>query len=88
MTHWHNKPPRKSRRAVNDLLAERTARRTAALIACISELSIRQGPDAVTHALVAEQVGVPLKYVQWKYPSHENLVAMARSSAPRQDQGS
>jgi hypothetical protein len=76
MAHWRNKA-RKPRRAVNDILAERNARRTAALIACISEMSSSQGPAAVTHDLVAERVGLPVQYVQWKYPSHESLIAVA-----------
>jgi DNA-binding transcriptional regulator YbjK len=87
MRGWRNKPTRKSRRAVNDILAERDARRTAALIACISEMSSSQGPDAVTHALVAKRVGVPVQYLQWKYPSHENLIAMAKAER-RQGKGS
>ena len=78
MAHWRNKPRRKSRKSVNDILEERNARRTAALIACITEVNSSCGPDAVTHDLVAERVGVPVQYVQWKYPSHQSLIAMAK----------
>ncbi|CAH0290826.1 hypothetical protein SRABI83_04201 [Arthrobacter sp. Bi83] len=79
MTHWRQKPKRNDPKVVGEVLRERNERRTAALIACISEMSRRQGPDAVTHALVAERAGVPVQYVQWKYPSRETLIALARA---------
>ena len=79
MTNWRDKPRRKSRKVVGDILRERNERRTAALIACISELSSRQGPDAVTHAVVAERTGLPVQYVRWKYPLREHLLSIDRA---------
>ncbi|NKX56537.1 hypothetical protein [Arthrobacter mobilis] len=51
-------------------------------------MSISQGPDAVTHTLVAERAGLPLQYVRWKYPSREHLIAIADAqSADAQARG-
>lgn len=47
------------------------------MIACITEVSSSEGPESVTHGLVAERAGVPVQYVEWKYPSHDHLIAMA-----------
>ncbi|MBT2515690.1 hypothetical protein [Arthrobacter sp. ISL-30] len=77
MTHWRQKPKPKPSRPVADILRERNERRTKVLIACITEMSNKQGPDAVTHSLIAERTGLPVQYVRWKYPSRENLIAMA-----------
>ena len=77
MTHWRQKPKPKAARPVADILRERNERRTAALAACVNEVSSSQHPDAITHDLVAERTGVPLQYVQWKYPSREHLIALA-----------
>ena len=77
MTHWRQKTQRKPRKAAADILRERDAVRTAAMIACITEMSSSEGPEGVTHGLVAERAGVPVQYVEWKYPSRDHLIAMA-----------
>ncbi|MFE4542834.1 hypothetical protein [Arthrobacter sp. NPDC056727] len=77
MTHWRQKARRKTPKRAADVLRERDERRTAALIACITEVSSSEGPESVTHGLVAERVGVPVQYVEWKYPSREHLMAIA-----------
>jgi DNA-binding transcriptional regulator YbjK len=77
MTHWRQKARRKTPKRAADILRERNEKRTAALIACITEVNSSEGPDGVTHGLVAERAGIPVQYVQWKYPSREHLIAMA-----------
>jgi len=77
MTHWRQKGRRKAPKRAADIIRERNERRTAALIACITEVSSSEGPDGVTHGVVAERAGVPVQYVEWKYPSREHLIAMA-----------
>ena len=77
MPHWRQKPRQRSRRVVTDILRDRDARRNAALAACVAEISDREGREVVTHRLVAERVGVPVQYVQWRFPSIETLLAMA-----------
>lgn len=79
MPHWRHKQKQKRRRGPAELLREREARRTAALTQCLREMSSSEGPQKVTHALVAEHVGVPVQYVRWKYPSVEHLLAMAEA---------
>ncbi|MFF2318072.1 hypothetical protein ACFVTE_17610 [Arthrobacter sp. NPDC058097] len=64
---------------VAEILRERDDRRTGALIACITEVSSSEGKDAITHGVVAEGAGVPVRYVEWKYPSREHLIAMANA---------
>jgi hypothetical protein len=77
MTHWGQKSKSKPAKPVADILRARNEKRTAALIACITAINDAEGPDTVTHSLVAERVGIPVQYVEWKYPSRENLLAMA-----------
>ncbi|WP_314192186.1 hypothetical protein [uncultured Arthrobacter sp.] len=77
MTHWRQKARPKTAKQAADIIRERNERRTAALIACITEVSSSEGPDGVTHGVVAERAGVPVQYVEWKYPSREHLIAMA-----------
>ena len=77
MAHWRQKPKRNHPKPAADIIRERNKKRTAALIACISEMSMGQGRESVTHALVAERAGLPVQYVQWKYPSRETLLALA-----------
>lgn len=79
MTHWRQKARRKTPKRAADIIRERNERRTAALIACITEVSSSEGPDGVTHGVVAERAGVPGQYVEWKYPSREHLIAMANT---------
>jgi len=79
MTHWRQKARRKIPKRAADIIRERNERRTAALIACITEVSSSEGPDGVTHGVVAERAGVPVQYVEWKYPSREHLIAMANT---------
>jgi DNA-binding transcriptional regulator YbjK len=79
MTHWRQKARRKTPKRAADVLRERSERRTAALIACITEVSSSEGPEGVTHGLVAERAGVPVQYVEWKYPSREHLMAVANT---------
>jgi DNA-binding transcriptional regulator YbjK len=80
MTHWRQRPKPKNARPLEDVLRERNERRAAAMAACVAQLEGTLGPDAVTHDLVAERTGVPVQYVQWKYPSHRTLVALASSA--------
>lgn len=77
MTHWRQKSKAKPPRSAGDILRERNERRKTFLIACITEMRSVHGPDAITHTLVAERAGLPVQYVRWKYPSHENLVSLA-----------
>ncbi|WP_353710555.1 hypothetical protein [Arthrobacter sp. K5] len=79
MTHWRQKARRKTPKRAADIIRERNERRTAALIACITEVSSSEGPDGVTHGVVAERADVPVQYVEWKYPSREHLIAMANT---------
>jgi DNA-binding transcriptional regulator YbjK len=51
--------------------AARAARRTA----LIAETVRRAEPSALTHAWVAEQTGVPVGYLTWRYPEVANLRA-------------
>jgi hypothetical protein len=77
MTHWRQKPKSKPAKPLADILRERNEKRTEALIACITMMSVTEDLGTVTHSLVAERVGLPVQYVEWKYPSRENLLAMA-----------
>ncbi|MDQ1060392.1 DNA-binding transcriptional regulator YbjK [Arthrobacter globiformis] len=77
MSLWREKRKTKPARTVADILRERNERRTAALIACITEISGAGGPETVTHSLVAERAGLPLQWVEWQYPSQEKLLAVA-----------
>lgn len=79
MTHWRQKARRKTPKRAADVLRERNERRIAALIACITEVNSSEGPEGVTHGLVAERAGVPVQYVEWKYPSREDLIAIANT---------
>ena len=79
MTHWRQKARRKTPKRAADVLRERNERRIAALIACITEVNSSEGPEGVTHGLVAERAGVPVQYVEWKYPLREDLIAMANT---------
>jgi len=81
MPHWRQQPRQKKRRDAADILRERDARRTAELAACVTEIRDSQGPEVVTHRLVAERVGVPVQFVHWKYPAIETLLAMAATFA-------
>lgn len=83
--HWRQKPKQQPRRAAAEILRDRDARRTAALAACVAEINSSQGPEVVTHRLVAERIGVPVQYVHWKYPSIGTLLAMAET--PRHGAG-
>lgn len=77
MPHWRQKPRQKTRRAAADILRDRDERRTAALAACVAEIIDREGREVVTHRLVAERVGIPMQYVQWRFPSLETLLSVA-----------
>jgi DNA-binding transcriptional regulator YbjK len=77
MPYWRQKPKQKDRRVAADILRDREARRTAALAACVAEISDREGREGVTHRLVAERVGVPVQYMHWRFPSIETLLAVA-----------
>jgi len=79
MTYWRQKARRKNPKMVAEILRDRDERRTAALIACITEVSSSEGPGGVTHGVVAERAGIPVEYVEWKYPSREHLIAMANA---------
>ncbi len=79
MTYWRQKPRQKRRKAAAEVIQERDARRTAALVDVVAEVGRSEGQETITHMLVAERVGVPLPYVQWKYPSVENLRAAAEA---------
>jgi DNA-binding transcriptional regulator YbjK len=79
MTYWRQKARRKNPKMVAEILRERDERRTAALIACITEVSSSEGTDGVTHSVVAERAGIPVQYVEWKYPSREHLIAIANA---------
>lgn len=79
MTHWRQKARPKTPKRTADVLRERDQRRTAALIACITEVSSSEGPEGVTHRRVAERTGIPVRYVEWKYPSRDHLIAVANA---------
>ena len=64
MTYWRQKARRKNPKMVAEILRERDERRTAALIACITEVSSSEGPGGVTHGVVAERAGIPVEYVE------------------------
>ena len=80
MKYRRQLPKRKPRRPVAEIIRDRHERTTEALIACVSEMARRHGPGAITHRVVAERIGVPVRYVEWKYPSVETLLAMAEAS--------
>lgn len=82
MTHWRQKPKRTRSRSLAEVLTGRDQRRTEALALCVNEMRSSQGPGTLTHAIVAERAGVPVQFVQWKYPSVENLLALADTSRP------
>ena len=84
MPHWRQKPKQKSKRAADEILRDRDARRTAAVAACVAEIHDSEGPEVVTHRRVAERVGVPVQFMHWKFPSVETLLAMAEPR--RQDE--
>lgn len=54
--------------------AARAARRTA----LIAETVRRADPSALTHGWVAEQSGVPVGYLTWRYPTVADLCAVCR----------
>ena len=64
-----------------NILQERNARRTTALVACVAEVSASRGFQAVTHEVVAERCGLPVQYVRWKYPSQRHLLGLLDSRA-------
>jgi hypothetical protein len=78
MTHWQQKPrARPGKRSASKILALREARRTLAISVALGELSRLDGQDNAVHALVAERTGLPLGFIQWKYPTLESLVRVA-----------
>jgi hypothetical protein len=77
MPYWHHKQKQKPRREPAEVIRERDERRTAALAQCVRELN--NNKQGLTHALVAERVGVPVQYVRWKYPSVQQLLEMAEA---------
>ena len=80
MTYRRQLPKQKPRRPVAEIIRDRHERTTEALIACVSEMARHYGPGAVTHTVVAERIGVPVRYVEWKYPTLDTLLAMADAS--------
>lgn len=77
MPYWRQKQKQKPRREPAEVIRERDERRTAALAQCVWEM--HGSKQRLTHTLVAERVGVPVQYVRWKYPSMEQLLAMAEA---------
>ena len=49
------------------------AARAARYAALIAETVRRADPSAITHSWVAEQTGVPVGYLTWRYPTVANL---------------
>lgn len=81
MAYWRQKPRQKHRKAATEVVQERDARRMAALVAVVAEVGRSEGLEMITHMMVADRAGVPLPYLQWKYPSVENLRAAAEASS-------
>lgn len=79
MPYWRQNQKRKSRREPAEVIRERESRRSAALAQSVRELNSGADSQGLTHSLVAERAGVPVQFVQWKYPSVEHLLAMAKS---------
>lgn len=79
LPYWRQKRKQKPRREPAEVIRERDARRTAALARCVREVWGSNDPQALTHSLVAERVGVPVQFVRWKYPSIEHLLAIAEA---------
>lgn len=75
--NWRQTQKQRQHREPAEVIRERDARRTAALAQCVRDMNSGAGPEEVTHSLVAERVGLPVRYVEWKYPSVEHLLAMA-----------
>jgi hypothetical protein len=70
MTRWRLKQKtRTGKCSPSEILAVREARRTSAISAAIRELSRIGGQGGFIHALVAERTGLPLEFIQWKYPA-------------------
>jgi hypothetical protein len=58
---------------VNEILQRREARRSALLTAIVGSLA----PGELTHETVAELSDVPVGYLRWRYPTVEDLAAVA-----------
>jgi hypothetical protein len=56
------------------VVAARAARRTAQ----IAETIRGADPTVITHGWVAEQSGVPVGYLTWRYPTVADLYAVSR----------
>jgi hypothetical protein len=64
------------RRSVEEILAVRDKRRTEAFACCIKDAVQIHGRGGVNHAMVAETLGIPLPFLNWRYPTPESLLAV------------
>jgi DNA-binding transcriptional regulator YbjK len=82
MSHWRRPRPRTAKRSPSQILALREARRTSAISAAIGELHRKGGQIAIDHTMIAEQTGLPVEFIQWRYPSLESLLHVADLGQP------
>lgn len=75
----------KSHRSTEEIIAARDQRRTEALARCIRDTIQIYGREGVNHALVSDRLGIPLPFLNWKYPTRESLLAVGLTAA--EDQG-
>lgn len=78
----------KPRRSADEILAVRDQRRTKALAVCISDTVKAHGRGVVSHARIAEELGIPLPFLNWKYPTRESLLALGLTVNRDQNQNS
>ena len=67
---WHEPRRRRPRPDRGQARLRREVRRRALIEAAVAELA-----EGLTHAEVARRTGIPLGYLEWAYPTLEDLRA-------------
>ncbi len=70
----------KARRSAEEIFALRDQRRSEALAQCINDVVQIYGQGGISHAMVSERLGIPLPFLNWKYPTRESLLAVGLST--------
>lgn len=75
MARWQQQNRRERSLSVPERLKTRERRRADSISAAVRGIVRAGGPEAVHHAEVARATGVPVGYLEWKYPSEAALLA-------------
>lgn len=81
MTRWQQHAKRRSA-SLSGSLRIRERRRAESISAAVKDLVSKGGPGTVQHAEIARATGVPVGYLEWKYPSEAELLSEAARIRP------